>query len=55
DQKKKYGKNKAQVVFIGEAPPKKKLGKKIKDSNKKKERQANKSSLKKGPKVTLKR
>ncbi|GJW22368.1 acyl-CoA N-acyltransferase with RING/FYVE/PHD-type zinc finger protein [Tanacetum coccineum] len=53
-KKKKYGKNKAQVVFIGEAPPKKKPGKKIKDGNKKKERRANKSSLKKGPKVTQK-
>ncbi|GJZ41818.1 acyl-CoA N-acyltransferase with RING/FYVE/PHD-type zinc finger protein [Tanacetum coccineum] len=48
DQKKKYGKNKAQVVFIGEAPPKKKPGKKIKMVTRKKK------DLKKGPKVTPK-
>ncbi|GJZ43235.1 acyl-CoA N-acyltransferase with RING/FYVE/PHD-type zinc finger protein, partial [Tanacetum coccineum] len=52
--RKKPGKNKAKVVFIGEAPPKKKPGKKIRDGNKKKERRANKSSSKKGPKVTPK-
>ncbi|GJZ13428.1 acyl-CoA N-acyltransferase with RING/FYVE/PHD-type zinc finger protein [Tanacetum coccineum] len=52
--RKKPGKNKAKVVFIGEAPPKKKPGKKIRDGNKKKERRANKSSSKKGPKVTQK-